>query len=79
MIADLELDGVIAIGGDGTAAASNRLFNDGINIVGVPRPSTTTLTPPTTPSGSTRRSRSPPGHRPAAHHRKLTNAAWCWR
>lgn len=31
------IDGVIAVGGDGTLAASRRLFNDGINIVGVPK------------------------------------------
>lgn len=34
---NLEIDGVIAIGGDGTAAASQRLYEDGINIVGVPK------------------------------------------
>lgn len=37
VLADLDLAGVIAIGGDGTATAANRLFNDGINIVGVPK------------------------------------------
>ena len=34
---ELGIDGVIAIGGDGTASASKRLFEDGINIVGVPK------------------------------------------
>lgn len=33
----LGVDGVIAIGGEGTASASKRLFGDGINIVGVPK------------------------------------------
>ncbi|WP_066912630.1 6-phosphofructokinase [Millisia brevis] len=33
----LGVDGVIAIGGEGTASASKRLHNDGINIVGVPK------------------------------------------
>ena len=33
----LGIDGVIAIGGEGTAAASKRLYEDGINIVGVPK------------------------------------------
>ncbi|MFT4126746.1 MAG: ATP-dependent 6-phosphofructokinase [Gordonia sp. (in: high G+C Gram-positive bacteria)] len=37
VLAGLGVDGVIAIGGDGTGAASNRLFNDGIHIVGVPK------------------------------------------
>ncbi len=37
VLKNLEIDGVIAIGGDGTAAASQRLFEDGINIVGVPK------------------------------------------
>ncbi|MBY6350121.1 6-phosphofructokinase [Rhodococcoides corynebacterioides] len=33
----LGVDGVIAIGGEGTASASKRLFEDGIDIVGVPK------------------------------------------
>ncbi|MBD0859867.1 6-phosphofructokinase [Gordonia sp. zg691] len=37
VLKNLEIDGVIAIGGEGTAAASKRLFDDGINIVGVPK------------------------------------------
>ncbi|GAC48996.1 ATP-dependent 6-phosphofructokinase [Gordonia aichiensis] len=37
VLKNLEIDGVIAIGGDGTAAASQRLYEDGINIVGVPK------------------------------------------
>ncbi|WP_299570857.1 6-phosphofructokinase [uncultured Williamsia sp.] len=36
-IADLSLDGVIAIGGEGTASASKRLHSEGVNIVGVPK------------------------------------------
>jgi 6-phosphofructokinase 1 len=31
------IDGVIAIGGEGTLAAANRLANDGINVLGVPK------------------------------------------
>ncbi|MGU3293842.1 6-phosphofructokinase [Williamsia sp. M5A3_1d] len=37
VLADLGIDGVIAIGGEGTASASKRLYEDGINIVGVPK------------------------------------------
>ncbi|MDL9944102.1 6-phosphofructokinase [Gordonia sp. ABSL11-1] len=37
VLKNLEIDGVIAIGGEGTASASKRLFEDGINIVGVPK------------------------------------------
>ncbi len=33
----LGIDGVIAIGGEGTASAAKRLFEDGVNIVGVPK------------------------------------------
>ncbi|WP_132991778.1 ATP-dependent 6-phosphofructokinase [Gordonia zhaorongruii] len=33
----LGIDGVIAIGGDGTMAAANRLLEDGIPVVGVPK------------------------------------------
>ncbi|MFT3715726.1 MAG: ATP-dependent 6-phosphofructokinase [Gordonia sp. (in: high G+C Gram-positive bacteria)] len=33
----LGVDGVIAIGGDGTMAAANRLYEDGIPIIGVPK------------------------------------------
>lgn len=33
----LGVDAVIAIGGEGTAAASQRLYDEGINIVGVPK------------------------------------------
>lgn len=33
----LGIDAVIAIGGEGTAAASQRLYNEGIKIVGVPK------------------------------------------
>ena len=31
------IDGIIAIGGEGTLAAANRLANDGINVLGVPK------------------------------------------
>jgi len=31
------LDGIIAIGGEGTLAAANRLWNDGIPVLGVPK------------------------------------------
>lgn len=37
VLRNLGIDGVIAIGGEGTASASKRLFDDGINIVGVPK------------------------------------------
>lgn len=37
VLEDLEIEGVIAIGGDGTMAAANRLLNDGIPMVGVPK------------------------------------------
>ncbi|MGB3696654.1 MAG: ATP-dependent 6-phosphofructokinase [Gordonia sp. (in: high G+C Gram-positive bacteria)] len=33
----LEVEAVIAIGGDGTMAAANRLYGDGIPVVGVPK------------------------------------------
>ncbi|SIS07310.1 6-phosphofructokinase [Williamsia sterculiae] len=33
----LQVDAVIAIGGEGTASAAKRLYADGINIVGVPK------------------------------------------
>ncbi|NMO01371.1 ATP-dependent 6-phosphofructokinase [Gordonia sp. TBRC 11910] len=33
----LGIDGIIAIGGEGTANAAKRLFEDGVNIVGVPK------------------------------------------
>ena len=33
----LGVDGVIAIGGDGTMAAANRLYEDGIPVIGVPK------------------------------------------
>ena len=31
------IDGIIAIGGEGTLAAANRLSNDGLNLLGVPK------------------------------------------
>ena len=37
VLKNLEIDGVIAIGGEGTASASKRLYEDGIPIVGVPK------------------------------------------
>ncbi|NDK91354.1 6-phosphofructokinase [Gordonia desulfuricans] len=37
VLKNLGIDGVIAIGGEGTAAASKRLLEDGIPIVGVPK------------------------------------------
>lgn len=37
VLKNLGIDGVIAIGGEGTASASKRLYEDGINIVGVPK------------------------------------------
>ncbi|GAB6857227.1 6-phosphofructokinase [Microbacterium xylanilyticum] len=32
-----KIDGIIAIGGEGTLAAADRLFKEGINVVGVPK------------------------------------------
>src|SRR5690606_23932021 len=32
-----KLDGIIAIGGEGTLAAANRLWNDGVPVLGVPK------------------------------------------
>ncbi|MBE7193562.1 MAG: 6-phosphofructokinase [Gordonia polyisoprenivorans] len=37
VLKNLGIDGVIAIGGEGTASAAKRLYTDGINIVGVPK------------------------------------------
>ena len=42
-IADMELDAIVAIGGEGTLSCSAELFRRGLPIVGCPRPSTTTL------------------------------------
>jgi 6-phosphofructokinase 1 len=36
-IGDLNLDGLIAIGGEDTLGVANRLHGDGINVVGVPK------------------------------------------
>src|SRR5581483_6500059 len=36
-LADLNLDGLIAIGGEDTLGAANRLSTDGINVIGVPK------------------------------------------
>ena len=40
---DLDLDGLIAIGGEDTLGVANQLAGRGAPIVGVPRPSTTTF------------------------------------
>ncbi len=37
VLEELEVEGVIAVGGDGTMAAANRLLRDGIPMVGVPK------------------------------------------
>ncbi|MGC4932899.1 6-phosphofructokinase [Gordonia sp. DT30] len=37
VLKNLGIDGVIAIGGEGTASAAKRLYEDGIDIVGVPK------------------------------------------
>ena len=36
-VADLELDGLIAIGGEDTLGAANRLYEDGVPVLGVPK------------------------------------------
>ena len=36
-LARAELDGLIAIGGEDTLGAANRLFEDGVNVIGVPK------------------------------------------
>ena len=36
-MAEHELDGMIVIGGEGTLAAANRLSDDGVNVLGVPK------------------------------------------
>jgi phosphofructokinase-like protein len=35
--ADLQLDGLIAIGGEDTLGVANRLYSDGVNVIGVPK------------------------------------------
>jgi len=47
------IDGIVAIGGEGTLAAADRLSKDGINVLACRRPSTTTCGRPTTRSAST--------------------------
>ncbi|MFT4088683.1 MAG: ATP-dependent 6-phosphofructokinase [Gordonia sp. (in: high G+C Gram-positive bacteria)] len=37
VLEELEVEGVVAVGGDGTMAAANRLLNDGVPMVGVPK------------------------------------------
>jgi len=36
-LAGLELDGLIAIGGEDTLGAANKLYEDGVNVIGVPK------------------------------------------
>jgi ATP-dependent phosphofructokinase / diphosphate-dependent phosphofructokinase len=36
-MAEFNLDGIIAIGGEDTLGVANRLYNDGINVIGVPK------------------------------------------
>jgi 6-phosphofructokinase 1 len=65
-----ELDGLIAIGGEDTLGAANRLHGDGINVLGVP----------TSRLGSTRRCTSPARRLTACTRRpKATTGSWWWR
>jgi len=54
---ELNLDGLIAIGGDDTLGVANRLHAEGVNVVGVPK---TISVRPTSPSASTPRCTWPP-------------------
>ena len=50
---DAKLDCLLCLGGNGTHKTANLLSQEGLNIIGRPRPSTTTSTAPTSPSAST--------------------------
>ena len=67
-----EIEGVIAVGGDGTMAAAVTATADGIPMVGVLRPSTTTWRPHRLHLRFLHRGRDRHGgRRPAADHRRL--------
>jgi 6-phosphofructokinase 1 len=36
-LGDLEIDGIVAIGGEGTLGAAARLFEDGVPVIGIPK------------------------------------------
>src|SRR6202046_2101184 len=36
-LSDFNLDGIIAFGGEDTLGVANRLYGDGINVIGVPK------------------------------------------
>ena len=56
-----QLDALVAIGGEDTLGVASRLHAEhGVHVVGVPKTIDNDLSGPTTPSGSTRRSRSRP-------------------
>lgn len=36
-VSDMKLDGIIAVGGDGTLSIAEQLFNMGLNVIGIPK------------------------------------------
>ncbi len=59
-LSDFRIDGLIVIGGEDTLGVANRLQQEGIRVVGVPKTIDNDLGAPTSRSASTRRCRSPP-------------------
>ena len=57
-LTELNIDALIAICGEDTLGIANKLHQDGMNVIGVPRTIDTTWAPPMSPSGSTRHCRS---------------------
>ena len=79
-IRELELDGLIVVGGDGTLGIARDLYQVGVPVVGFPRRSTTMWAALRSPLALIRRSTWP--WRPStacAPRRNRTTASCCWR
>jgi len=76
-----ELDALVAIGGEDTLGVASRLYDElGAPIVGVPKTIDNDLSAPTTPSVSTRRSRSARRRSTACTRQpRRTTASWSSR
>ena len=73
---ELGLDCLFMLGGNGSTKTANRLAQEGLNVIALPRPSTMTHGGPTSPSASRVRSRSRPSawtdiHTTASSHGRV--------
>ncbi|MFR3451457.1 MAG: 6-phosphofructokinase [Collinsella sp.] len=76
---ELGLDCLFMLGGNGSTKTANRLAQEGLNVIALPKTIDNDTWGPTSPSASRVRSRSRPVHRRHPHHREQPRPRLCDR